>query len=403
MSKRDFFKKIWSMCYLSTGGALAYGGLSIYNNNEKFYGDVLMPLIRYIDPETSHNLAVKALKYELIPKSKYVDDPVLKTSFFGKELSNPIGIAAGFDKQGEAVSGLKKIGFGIVEIGSVTPEPQSGNPKPRVFRLSEDEAIINRYGFNSSGHTQVLQNLEKIDAEKWHDSILGVNLGKNKDSLDATEDYIKGLKLFSTVADYLVINISSPNTAGLRELQKKDHLYQFLKGIVSARNSMETEKKPLLLLKLSPDLSNDEKNDIVNILNKKECKIDGLIISNTTLQRSNLTSTEFVEETGGLSGKPLKDISTNMIRDMYKLTKGKVPIIGVGGVSSGRDAFEKILAGATVVQLYSSFAYEGPPIVSRIKSELSECLLNDGYTCVNDAVGKEIATGNKKSGFFRFF
>lgn len=225
------------MCYLSTGGALTYSALSIYNTNEKFYGDVLMPLIRYIDPEISHNLAIKALKYELIPKSKYVDDPVLvcdsrqicyfqiykslyftlisqllylfqKTSFFGKELSNPIGIAAGFDKQGEAASGLKKIGFGIVEIGSVTPEPQPGNPKPRVFRLSEDTAIINRYGFNSNGHTQVLQNLEKVDAESWHDSILGVNLGKNKDSLDVTEDYIKGLKLFSTVADYLVINIS---------------------------------------------------------------------------------------------------------------------------------------------------------------------------------------------------
>jgi dihydroorotate dehydrogenase len=304
-------------------------------------------------------------------------------------LANPIGIAAGFDKQGEALDGLLRVGFGFVEIGSVTPEPQDGNPKPRVFRLVADEAIINRYGFNSDGHKVVydrlLQTLQKKERPK---GLLGINLGKNKTSENAVEDYVKGIELFGPIADYLVINVSSPNTPGLRSMQNKDHLYTLLSSVVKARNQLKQNNSVPILLKLAPDLSMDEQKDIVAVLNKRDCKIDGLIISNTTIERQNLVS-DNQKETGGLSGKPLAKRSTQMIAEMYTLTKGKIPIIGVGGIFSGQDALEKVLAGATVLQIYSAFIYHGPTVVSNIKAELDVLVKSRGYKNIQEAVGKE--------------
>jgi dihydroorotate dehydrogenase len=304
-------------------------------------------------------------------------------------LANPIGIAAGFDKQGEALDGLLRVGFGFVEIGSVTPEPQDGNPKPRVFRLVADEAIINRYGFNSDGHKVVydrlLQTLQKKERPK---GLLGINLGKNKTSENAVEDYVKGIELFGPIADYLVINVSSPNTPGLRSMQSKDHLYTLLSSVVKARNQLKQNNSVPILLKLAPDLSMDEQKDIVAVLNKRDCKIDGLIISNTTIERQNLVS-DNQKETGGLSGKPLAKRSTQMIAEMYTLTKGKIPIIGVGGIFSGQDALEKVLAGATVLQIYSAFIYHGPTVVSNIKAELDVLVKSRGYKNIQEAVGKE--------------
>jgi dihydroorotate dehydrogenase len=298
-------------------------------------------------------------------------------------------MAAGFDKQGEAVDGLLDLGFGFVEIGSVTPKPQSGNQKPRVFRLLADEAIINRYGFNSDGHEVVFERLrETTNKLNRTQGLLGINLGKNKTSNDPIDDYVKGIEKFGPIADYLVINVSSPNTPGLRSMQHKEHLYELLSSVVKTRNELKQNNKVPILLKLAPDLSLDERKDIVAVLNKKECHIDGLIISNTTVARDGLISQEKIE-IGGLSGRPLTNRSTQMIAEMYTLTKGRVPIIGVGGIFTGEDAMEKILAGASIVQLYTSFIYHGPPIVRRIKSELNEILITKGYKNVEEAVGKD--------------
>ncbi|XP_066585955.1 dihydroorotate dehydrogenase (quinone), mitochondrial isoform X2 [Prorops nasuta] len=299
---------------------------------------------------------------------------------------NPIGMAAGFDKHAEAVQGLSNCGFGFVEIGSVTPEPQEGNPKPRVFRLPEDKATINRYGFNSEGYSIVWSRLKKLREAKESDIIIGVNLGKNKNTEDAAEDYVNGIKTFSDVADYFVINVSSPNTPNLRTLQRKQKLEDLLAAINKIRESSNI--KTPLFLKLAPDLSSQERQDIADVIQNNKTKVDGLILCNTTINRPNLINTNYENETGGLSGAPLNYISTTMISDMYKRTKGTIPIIGVGGVFSGEDALAKIKAGASLVQLYTSYTYYGPPIVSKIKTELNDLLKKEGYNSVADAVGK---------------
>lgn len=313
-------------------------------------------------------------------------------------VKNPVGLAAGFDKNAEAVEGLDHLGFGFVEVGSVTPFPQSGNQKPRVFRLSEDEAIINRYGFNSDGHEAVWHRLQQLRANRQFNGVVGVNLGKNKSSDDAVKDYVDGIKLFGPVADYLVINVSSPNTPGLRSLQKKDTLKFLLDEVVKANRALDFPRP--IFLKLSPDLSGQELKDICKVITKKESKVDGLILSNTTIDRSMILNSEHKDESGGLSGKPLKEKSTQLIQDTYKLTQGKIPIIGVGGVSSGQDAYEKILAGASAVQIYTSFAFQGPPVVVQIKKELDELLKANGFESVQDAIGKGAANQSKKRFWF---
>ncbi|CAL1285459.1 unnamed protein product [Larinioides sclopetarius] len=363
------------MAILSAGGITAFATISLYQGNEKFYKNVAMPSLHFFfSPETSQNIGIMAAKWALIPKCKVEDGPLLKTSLWGLEFSNPIGIAAGLDKNAQAPSGLFRCGIGFLEVGTVTPVPQDGNPKPRIFSLPEDEALINRCGFNSKGHEYVKKRLVVRDKR----GILGVNLGKNKESESAEEDYVQGIKEFSFTADYLTVNVSSPNTPGLRSLQKKKELENLLD---------QTYKKPPILLKISPDLTYEEKEDIASVVMRK--KVDGLIISNTTVSRPESLKGTHKNETGGLSGKPLKGLSTEAIKDMYKLTKGQIPIVGVGGVSSGEDAYEKIKAGASLIQLYTAVTYEGPPVIGKIKRELKELLIADKYNNIAEAVGAD--------------
>ncbi|XP_031847532.2 dihydroorotate dehydrogenase 2 [Nomia melanderi] len=380
-------EKLKSLLTVTGAAVTLFSGICIYQGDEKFYNKYALPLIQLVDPEFAHNAAIKVLKYRLLGKQKSEDPPSLRTNVWGLQFKNPLGMAAGFDKQGEAVEGLHRIGFSFVEIGSVTPKPQSGNPKPRLFRLKEDNAVVNRYGFNSEGHDVVWQRLKKLKDNRSFHGIVGVNLGKNKTMEDAAQDYIDGIKKFSDVADYFVINVSSPNTPGLRSLQSKNDLEQLLTRINEVRHSMQS-KQPLLL-KLAPDLSDSEKQDIADVILKEKTKIDGLILCNTTVTRNNLASPLQGEE-GGLSGAPLTDMSTAMISDMYRRTGGTVPIIGVGGVFTGADAYDKIRAGASLVQLYTSFAYQGPPVVTKIKRELNEILEQHGLDSVKDAVGKNV-------------
>ncbi|CAH2084721.1 unnamed protein product [Euphydryas editha] len=388
--KQNNLKKIKSLCYLTLGGSLSYQIIYYKKDFNGYYDNVLQPLSQRLDPEWAHKIGVSAIKYGIFPPENFEDPKVLNTKFLQFELSNPIGIAAGFDKHGDAIKGLRNIGFSVVEIGSVTPEPQSGNAKPRVFRLPEDGAVINRYGFNSEGHNEVHNKIRNLDKALLQNGLLGINLGKNKNSIDAVQDYSLGINKFYNIADYFVINISSPNTPGLRSLQNKNELHELLAGVNKTLNSLEGGKRPPLFLKIAPDLTLEEMKDIVSVITKKETKIDGLIISNTTIERPSLVNQEFSTETGGLSGKPLTKKSTDVIRTIYKLTKGSIPIIGVGGVFTGQDAYEKILAGASVVQIYTALIYHGPPVVTKIKSELAQLLTRDGYSDVSAAVGKGV-------------
>ncbi|XP_041454393.1 dihydroorotate dehydrogenase (quinone), mitochondrial-like [Lytechinus variegatus] len=376
------------------GGAVCFTGINIANGNEKFYHDFVMPAFRWVDPERAHVLAVKAAAWGLVPRSKYKDSSILHCKAMGLEFTNPIGMAAGFDKHAEAMNGLLKMGFGFVEVGSVTPEPQEGNPKPRVFRLTEDKAIINRYGFNSVGHDVAQQRLKERQEQAAHlpqnqRGIIGVNLGKNKTSASAVQDYVNGVKKLGCLGDYLVINVSSPNTPGLRAMQGRQQLAELVDQVVATRDLLPCTPKPPVLVKIAPDLTQADKEDIAAVVMAKKGAVEGIIVTNTTITRPDSLVGKHKGETGGLSGAPLKNMSTATVRDMYRLTNGKVTIVGVGGVSSGRDAYEKIRAGASLVQLYTAFAYEGPPLPSKINRELEELLRKDGFQSVSDAVGAD--------------
>ncbi|KAG8369919.1 hypothetical protein BUALT_Bualt14G0063400 [Buddleja alternifolia] len=367
------------------------------------------PFFAFLDPEVAHRLAVSAAARGWVPIEKRTDPPILELEVWGRRFSNPIGLAAGFDKNAEAVEGLLGLGFGFVEVGSVTPVPQEGNAKPRIFRLPKEGAIINRCGFNSEGIVAVAKRLgaqhgkrkmetsstssstgDEVHGGKAGPGILGVNLGKNKTSEDAAADYVQGVHTLSQYADYLVINISSPNTPGLRQLQGRKQLKDLVKKVQAARDEMQwgEEGPPPLLVKIAPDLSKQDLEDIAAVA--LALRVDGLIISNTTIQRPDPVSKNPVaEETGGLSGQPLFSLSTNILKDMYILTKGKIHLIGCGGVSSGEDAYKKIRAGATLVQLYTAFAYGGPALIPTIKAELAQCLERDGYKSVDEAIGAD--------------
>lgn len=381
--------KFRSLLKVSTLAVTVFSGISLYKGNERFYEDIFMPIVRMVPPELAHRLAVLGLKMEVIRPS-YKDPEVLRTRFLSRTLDNPVGIAAGFDKHGEAVKGLERLGFGFVEIGSVTPEPQPGNPKPRVFRLNEDKAIVNRYGFNSEGYEVVYERIQKLRKDGDLKVTLGINLGRNKTSQDNIEDYVQGIRKFSALADYLVVNISSPNTPGLRTMQNKSTLQSLLTEIVKARNGLPPSEQRPILVKIAPDLSDGCVQEIITVIQKKECAIDGLIVSNTTIDRPSDLKSINAGQIGGLSGAPLSTKSTQLVAKVYKWTNGKVPIIGVGGIFSGRDAYEKILAGASAVQLYTALIYHGPPIVTRVKRELEELLRQDGYESVQQAVGKGV-------------
>ena len=350
------------------------------------YSAAVAPALRLLDAETAHRAGVFAAAHGLLPRAKTADDAVLRTTLFGRSVPNPVGLAAGFDKHGEAVDGLLGIGFGLVEIGSVTPKPQPGNAKPRVFRLPEDRAVINRYGFNSVGHADAAELLRARPAAAPGAGLLGVNLGKNKTSDDAAADYVAGVRALGGFADYLVVNVSSPNTPGLRALQRRDDLKQLLRAVRTAVDALPAPPPPLLL-KIAPDLTAAEKADIAAVALGE--RVDGLIVSNTTISRPPTLAAAAKTEGGGLSGAPLRDLATETVRDMYALTRGKLTIVGAGGVGSGRDAYDKIRAGASAVQLYTALVYDGPPLVPRIKNELAALLKADGFASVADAVGAD--------------
>lgn len=356
---------------------------------------IAMPMLHCLDAETAHVVSIYLLLLGLGPieSNFYQDTPALKVDAFGLTFRNCIGIAAGYDKHAQAIDGLFRMGAGFVEIGSVTPLPQEGNDKPRMFRLSEDGAVINRYGFNSDGHDTVQKRLEKRlgnerDASaKAENYVLGVNLGKNKTSPSATEDYGQGIEKLGRYADYIVINVSSPNTPGLRNLQGRDQLMTLLDHCVKKRDMLDCRKKPPLLVKIAPDLDLIDLQDIAYVV--KKINVDGIIISNTTIARPDSLQSSNKAETGGLSGTPLFQQSTTVLAHMYKLTEGKIPLIGVGGISNGADAYEKIKAGATVVQLYSALGYKGPGLLTEIKREMNRLLQEDGYSNIAQAVGKD--------------
>ncbi|XP_060693616.1 dihydroorotate dehydrogenase (quinone), mitochondrial isoform X1 [Hemiscyllium ocellatum] len=360
--------------------------------DEKFYARHLMPALqKVVDPETSHTLAIWFISKGFIPRAKCRDSTSLEVNVFGQKFKNPVGIAAGFDKHGEAVDGLYKLGFGFVEVGTVTPQPQDGNPKPRVFRLASDQAVINRYGFNSHGSIAVQQRLQaRSETQEQLTKVgrpLGINLGKNKLSQDAAADYVKGVQQLGPLADYLVVNLSSPNTPGLRALQSKKELRTLLEKVLKERDSLTVNRKPAILLKIAPDLTAQDKKDIAGVV--MELGVDGLIVTNTTVSRPRSLQDPQQAQSGGLSGAPLKEMSTQTVNEMYSLTKGRIPIIGVGGISNGADALEKIRAGATLIQLYTAFVYQGPPVVNKIKRELEQLLKEQGFSSIAEAVGAD--------------
>ena len=341
--------------------------------------NILRPLIFKFSPEVAHSLAIKALKLNNIPYSKPKDNHILETTFCEKKLSSPIGVAAGFDKNAEVYNPLFNLGFGFVEVGTITPKPQFGNPKPRVFRLEEDEALINRLGFNNSGSERISQTIKENNKKGF----LGINIGPNKDSKDRVEDYLICFRKFYNLADYITINISSPNTENLRDFHNQDELNSLI-------DKLKNEKKELnsnipLAIKVSPDLNDDQINEVSKIIMEQEIGI--IIVSNTTdKNRENLKNINKLEK-GGLSGKPIEKISNEAISKFYKILKDKTKIIGVGGVSNGQDAFEKIISGATLVQLYTGMVYRGPRIASKISTELIDLLKNKGFKNVSEAIG----------------
>jgi dihydroorotate dehydrogenase len=343
----------------------------------------LRSLIFKLDPETAHNLAIKSLKFNFVPNilDKDKDNPLFKTRLFNKDLDNPIGMAAGFDKNAEVYNSLFKLGFGFVEVGTVTPLKQYGNPKPRVFRLVEDEALINRLGFNNYGAMNVL---ERIKSNK-QSGLLGINIGPNKDTENRLNDYTECLKTFYEVADYITINISSPNTEDLRSFHDQTKLNELLENIDKEKKSLNS--KVPIAVKVSPDIDDQEINKISEVLINNN--IEAIIVSNTSdSSRENLNNI-LGHQKGGLSGKPIEKKSTNLINKFYKILRGRIKIIGVGGVDSGRGAYEKFLAGANYVQLYTGMVFRGPNIVNMIKKELKELLSKDGVKNYAEIIGKK--------------
>jgi len=345
---------------------------------------VLRPFLFKLDPETTHDLAIKSLRFNYLPRKMFEveDEQILNIELLGKNFPNPIGLAAGFDKSGEVYNSLLKFGFGFIEIGTVTPLKQFGNPKPRIFRLEDDGALINRLGFNNDG-IEIIKNRIKSEKKK---GVVGINIGPNKNTKDQKNDFCIGLKNFFDIADYITINISSPNTEGLRDF----HDQKKLEDLLLALNKIKSENKiniPLLL-KISPDIKDNQISEIADTAIKND--ISGIILTNTTNSNKDKLISDFKKEEGGLSGEPLQQISTNMIKKFYKQLSGKIPIIGVGGVNSGKSAYEKINAGASLLQLYTGLVYKGPSIVKDIKKELIQILKVEGLDNIKDAIGKNL-------------
>lgn len=357
------------------------------------YQNIIRSILFRFDSEKAHNFGINSLKRGLstefaqnLAYNKFGCEAFNELERFGLKFKNPLGIAAGFDKNGIVVNQLASIGFGFVEVGTVTFESQSGNEKPRMFRLLEDEALINRLGFNNQGTPKVIERLQKINPK----CILGVNIGKNKDVLneDAIENYLKSFDLAFEVADYIAVNVSSPNTPNLRELQKASELESLLAALQERNAELSTEKNKPLLVKIAPDLNESEIEAITDICLK--LNLAGIIATNTTISRENLKTRENrIKEigNGGLSGKPIKRRSNDVIRKIYKYSKRKLPIIGVGGVFTAEDAFQKVASGACLIQAYTGFVYQGFTFARDVNFGLSEILTKKGFANLDEAIG----------------
>ena len=343
----------------------------------------LRSLIFKIDPEKAHTLAIKSLKLNLVPNvfDENKSDPIFKTKIFDKELYNPIGMAAGFDKNAEVYNALFKLGFGFVEVGTITPLKQYGNSKPRVFRLVEDEALINRLGFNNQGAEIISDRIKSNNKQ----GLLGINIGPNKDSNNRMNDYLIGLRAFHKFADYITINISSPNTENLRNFHEESKLQELLKSILDEKKDLKSDIP--IAVKISPDIDENQINLISEILLQNEIK--AIIISNTSESSRNSLSDIQRHQKGGLSGKPIEKKSNILISKFYKLLKGNIKIIGVGGVDSGQAAYDKFLAGADFVQLYTGMVFKGPNIAGIIKKDLKDLLLRDGVKNFTEIIGNK--------------
>jgi dihydroorotate dehydrogenase len=352
-------------------------------------GDLLFKLARpalfFLDPERAHGATIWALKLGFAQSmTRGADDPILATKVWNLAFPNPVGLAAGFDKHAEVCDAALALGFGFVEAGTVTPRPQPGNSGQRLFRLTEDEAVINRFGFNSHGIAPFVANLAR---RRSRPGIVGANVGKNRDTTDGAADYIAGIEAVGALADYLVVNISSPNTPGLRALQARAQIEGLLARVQEFRRRETAGLRSPLLVKVGPDLDESEVRDIAEVA--LATGVDGLTIGNTTVARPATLKSPDRNAPGGLSGKPLFAPSTACLAAMYRFTQGRIPIVGCGGVASGADAYAKIRAGASLIQLYSALVFHGPGLVGRIKSELAALLRRDGFSSVADAVGAD--------------
>jgi len=348
---------------------------------------MLINILRLFPPEAAHGIIIKLLKSNLNlnrKNSKFYKS--LNQKILGINFKNPIGLAAGFDKNAEVINPMLAYGFGFIEVGTVTPKKQLGNEKPRVFRLVEDDAIINHLGFNNKGSEEILLNLKSFSQHKDVNEIVGINVGKNKDSQNDIDDYLYCIEKLGIYSDYITINISSPNTPGLRDLQLRGRIEALVKKIQKKQSEIEQLVKKPIFIKISPDLDDEQLRDIA--LMSLANNVNGLIISNSTIQRPDTLISNYKNEVGGLSGKPIFLNSTILLKKMYSLTNGQITLMGVGGVSNGHECYEKIKAGASLVQLYTALVYHGPKIINNILKELDELITIDGYKNISEAVGK---------------
>jgi dihydroorotate dehydrogenase len=353
-----------------------------------FFDRLSRPFLRALDPEDAHALTVKALRYVPLAKSP-PDAAELRVQAFGLNFPNPVGSAAGFDKNGQVPDALLRLGFGFVEVGTITPRAQSGNPKPRLFRLDADQGVINRLGFNNDGAAAIHARLA---ARQTAEGILGVNIGANRDSVDRAEDYVRLVETFAMVASYLTVNVSSPNTPGLRDLQQAKALDNLLARVLDARerNRFRAGVTPLLL-KIAPDVTLSDLDDIVGVARKR--RVDGMIVGNTTVTRPTaLRERERAREQGGLSGRPLFKLSTRMLAETFVRAEGAFPLIGAGGIDSGATAIAKIKAGATLLQLYTGLVYRGIGVVNEIKADLTAALKRGYRNSLASMIGNDAAT-----------
>lgn len=350
--------------------------------------NLVKPILFSLDAEAAHKATICALKSPLAPKIPAVTDSALRVTLWNRVFQNPVGLAAGFDKNAEVISPMLNLGFGFIEVGTVTLKPQDGNPRPRVFREPKFGAVINRMGFPNQGVGTFKHNLQTFLAKKPRpQGVVGVNIGMNKDQTNPAADYTSLIRTLGPLADYITINISSPNTPGLRNLQERGPLTELLTAVLDERTKSCGAHPPPVLVKLAPDLNDAQLVEITEVLT--QLKIDGVILTNTTLFRPEELPQDFREERGGLSGAPLTDISTAIIRRFYGLTNGAIPIIGAGGISSADDAYAKIRAGASLVQLYSGLVFHGPTLIRKINLDLLELLRSDGFSHITEAVGAD--------------